>query len=139
MPLVFDVSTEQPILEPAPEVGAVDEDVVELINASTPLGMWRTKYATGHVYFSPETCRIYGIEPTSGPVNLIEVNNRIHPEDLPYCLSLFENSAEEKTGFHYTLRIIDGKGGYKFVRSVGQHRYNADGSCEMIGIFHEVP
>ena len=139
MTLVFDITEDKPIDAPSPEVGVVVEDAVELINSALPLGFWRTEYKTGHVYFSPEVFRIYGFPPMGNPVNLFEINRRIHPEDLKICLGLFEEAARERTGFQYVLRIEDGKGGYKYVRSVGRDRDTPDGAGEMVGIFHEVP
>lgn len=138
MPLVFDITEDRPIETPSAEVRVVAEDAVALIDSKVPLGFWRTVYQTGHVYFSPEVFRIYGLVPSKGPVNLLEVNERIHPEDLKVCLGLFEEAAREKSGFQYCLRIEDGKGGYKYVRSVGRYRETADGFGEMVGIFHEI-
>jgi len=138
LPLVFDITEDRPIETPSAEVRVVVEDAVELIDSRVPLGVWRTVYQTGHVYFSPEVFRIYGLEPSEVPVNLLEINERIHPEDLKVCLGLFEEAAREKNGFQYSLRIEDGKGGYKYVRSVGRYRETVDGFGEMVGIFHEI-
>ena len=139
MSLVFDITEDRSIETPSAEMRVVVEDAVELINSKFPLGFWRTVYQTGHVYFSPEVFRIYGLEPSDGPVNLFEVNKRIHPEDLKVCLGLFEEAAREKTGFQYSLRVEDGNAGYKYVRSVGRYRETPDGFGEMFGIFHEIP
>lgn len=137
--LVYDVTQDNPIGEPPAELKADVNDILALISEDFEIGLWRTEYSTSHVYLSETAARIYGIEPTDKPANLVAVNKLIHPEDLPLCLDMFETAAREKSGFQYTLRISDGKGGYKFVRSVGRYRETANGAGELIGIFHEVP
>ena len=138
MLLVYDVTDLGSFDNSLPQIKGTVEDILELIDCHHQLGFWRTDFASGHVHFSPQTWRIYGLEPRAEAVNLIELNQRVHPEDLPLCLSIFETSARERTGFQYVLRISDGQGGYKFVRSVGQYRDTPGGAGETVGIFHEI-
>jgi len=111
------------------------EELFELVCAHQKYGFWRTELDAGHVFWSSDIFEIYGMTYTSGPINLVEANSAVHPEDLPYMLELFERAAEEKTGFHYILRLQDGDLNYKYVRSVGRYRVTEEGREELYGIF----
>src|ERR1700747_2698686 len=52
------------------------------------LGYWIWNLDTNRVVFSSETCRIYGIKPQEGPIDLEAIRELIHPEDRGY---VFEN------------------------------------------------
>jgi PAS fold. len=115
-------------------------EIVEMLDSHQLFGFWRTELDTGHVFWSSDIFEIYGMEFTDGPINLARSNAAVHPDDLPYMLELFERAAEEKTGFHYILRLKDGPARYKYVRSVGKFRVTPEGREELYGIleqFHE--
>lgn len=111
------------------------DELFELLCAHQKYGFWRTELDAGHVFWSPDIFEIYGMEYTNGPINLVEANSAVHPDDLPYMLELFERASEEKTGFHYILRLKDGESNYKYVRSVGRYRVTEEGREELYGVF----
>ena len=113
------------------------EELFELVCAHQKYGFWRTELDAGHVFWSSDIFEIYGMKCTNGPINLVEANSAVHPDDLPYMLELFERAAEEKTGFHYVLRLKDGNSGYKYVRAVGRYRLTGEGREELYGFFAE--
>lgn len=116
------------------------EEIAGLLDSHQLFGFWRTELDTGHVFWSSDIFEIYGMEFTEGPINLSLSNSAVHPDDLPYMLELYERASEEKTGFHYILRLRDGPARYKYVRSVGKYRVTEEGREELYGIleqFHE--
>ncbi len=131
--------SETPSLEQDLEhIGLTDTEIAGLMSYQHQIGYWRSDMATGHVFWSKEIFDIYGMTYTKGPVNLTLANDAVHPEDLPYMLELLERTAVEKTGFHYVLRLINGRNGIKYVRSVGRFRITDDGREELYGMFEEV-
>ena len=137
--LVYDVTPESGGFELSPEIRFDELTALKLIHDQMPIGLWRADFETGHLYLSAETYRIYGLEPQDGPANIVALNRAIHPDDHDMAMSLIETAARQKCGFQYVLRLEDGKGGYKYVRSVGRYIERADGAGELSGIFHEIP
>ncbi len=137
MPIFMSLGEGQNMHRDFSATGLSESEIANILNMAVPFGFWRTEYATGHVYFSRRTWEIYGLPHSDAPANLVEVNKRIHPEDLKVALEMFEVAAREKIPFDYTLRVNDQSGGYKFVRSCGLYRDTPDGAGMMIGIFHE--
>lgn len=120
-------------------LGLDEQEALGLIHAHVQLGLWRADLDSGHVFFSSETNRIFGLDQTDGPVDLAQAQRAIHPEDIPVALELLETLAREKGAYQFVQRVADGKGGYKFVRVVGRYRAQGDGAGEIIGICHEIP
>lgn len=119
-------------------IGLTDSEIVKLLSCHRPTGYWRSDLATGHVFWSERIFEIYGMKYVKGPVSLPEANGLVHPDDLPLMLELIEQAASEKTGFHYVLRLRNGGGGYKYVRSIGRYRITDDGQEELYGLFEEL-
>ena len=119
-------------------VRVTGEDLMGLVDSHQLFGLWRTELDTGHVFWSSDIFEIYGMEFTDGPINLTLSNAAMHPDDLPYLLELFEHSAEQKTGFHYILRVKDGPSRYKHVRAVGRYRVTPADREELYGFFQQM-
>mgnify|MGYP000117205196 CR=1 FL=1 len=120
-------------------LGVTDADVLTLLSARIAIGLWRSELDTGHMYFSRQTCRIFGLEETQAPVNLTSASHALHPEDAPVALELLEMASREKGSYQAILRVLDAGQRYKFVRIVGRYRSRADGVGEIIGICHDLP
>lgn len=119
-------------------IGLTDAEIVELANFKNALGYWRSDLSTGHVFWSSNIFKIYGMECTTGPVNLTIANDAVHPDDLNFMLELIERAASEKTGFHYVLRVRNGKNGFKYIRAAARYRVTADGREELYGMLEEI-
>ncbi|MDP3523390.1 MAG: diguanylate cyclase [Hoeflea sp.] len=112
---------------------------MDLTSRRRTVGYWRSDLASGHVYWSRAVFDIYGMDYTQGPVNLTAAYANVHREDLNLMLELIERAASEKIGFHYVLRLKNGRDdGFKFVRSVGLYRTTDDGREELFGNLEEI-
>nr|WP_255561467.1 PAS domain-containing protein [Pseudohoeflea sp. DP4N28-3] len=111
------------------------DELFELVCAHQKYGFWRAELDTGSVYWSFDIYDIYGMEYSTGPVNLLKANQAIHPDDLPYMLELMERTAQERTGHHFIVRLKTASGRYTYVRSVGRFRVTEEGREELYGIF----
>jgi len=139
MPVIrFEFSeTENPVQD-LDHIGLTDAEIVDLVSCRHTMGYWRSDLGSGHVFWSRGVFDIYGMEFTSGPVNLTAAYGHVHAEDLNLMLELIERAASEKTGFHYVLRLKTGEDGVKYVRSVGRYRMTSDGREELFGIVEEI-
>lgn len=117
-----------------------DIDVLRLVQTQVALGLWRSDLETGHTFCSRESCRIFGLPETDGPIDFALASRAIHPEDEAVALELIENTAREKGSYHFVMRVAaDEAGQYKYVRVVGRYRAKDNGAGEIIGICHEIP
>lgn len=136
MPLRF----EQPIsakTQTRAHVGISDSEIVQMATAYRNFGFWRFDLDTGHCFASEDIYRIFGMEFSTGPMNLVETMSRVHEDDKPLMMETYEQASLHKAGFHHTYRVKNGLGGYKMVRTVGQFRSCPDTSGDIIGISYE--
>lgn len=113
-----------------------DADVAALFASNRLMGFYRQDIAAGHVYFSEQACLIYGIEPTTAPVNLVEVLSKIHRDDIDLLLMTLEERFRRGKGAHYIFRVADGAGDYRYVRIVSAHRDNGTPGGEVVGVIY---
>lgn len=119
------------------QVGLSSEEVVELAAAFRLYGFWRIDLDSGHFFATEDLCRIFGIEPQDGPINLMAITARIHPEDMPRLMETFERASAERLTYHNIYRIRTDVEDYKYVRSVGKFRDKPGTSGEVVGVTYE--
>ncbi|WP_234811329.1 PAS domain-containing protein [Xaviernesmea oryzae] len=113
------------------------EEVVELATAFRLYGFWRFDIETGHLFATEDVSRIFGIEHREGPMNLVEIGSRIHPEDMPLLMETFERASAGRLTYHNIYRIKSDAEHYKYVRTVGKFRDRPGSSGEVVGITYE--
>ncbi|MBV8584851.1 MAG: GAF domain-containing protein, partial [Verrucomicrobia bacterium] len=94
--------------------------------------------ASGKMYWSQETFRIFGYEPTIGPT-LARVLHRTHPGDRAKTQKVFDQVSNEQQGFDLEHRLLMPDGAVKYVRVVGRPS-TADeaGSFEFVGAITDI-
>ena len=91
------------------------------------------------VYWSEEHFRIFGMEPGRGTVPLREVENRIHPDDLPLFHRIMNESMLEKTDYETDLRVVHPDGSIRNIHSSGHPVLNEAGDLvEFVGTCMDV-
>lgn len=118
------------------ELGISHDDIVELVTAFRLYGFFRMDLDSGHLFATKDIYDIFGMEFHDAPLNLIELRERVHPDDLPMLMGSFERAAERKEIYHAIYRVR-GKNGYKFARTVGKYREREGGAGEIVGIVYE--
>lgn len=118
------------------QVGISDAECVDLATAFRPFGFWRFDIEAGHFFATEEVYKIFSMEFTEGPMNLVEVSSKVHPDDLPLLMEAFEHTSVNKVSYH-TIYRIQCSGSYKFIRTVGKYRQKTPTSGEIIGISYE--
>jgi PAS domain S-box-containing protein len=88
--------------------------------------------ASGEIYWSRETFRIFGYEPSPKvPIELAV--QRIHPEDRPAIVDLMDRASHTREAFVFDHRLLMPDGSVKHVRVVGQPSEGSSGSFEFVG------
>ena len=129
-------SDHRPPLSEADRFDLSDTDVATLFASNRLMDFYRQDIAAGHVYFSEQACRIYGIEPTTAPVNLVEVLSKIHRDDIDLLLMTLEERVRRGKGAHYVFRVADGASGYRYVRLISAYRDNGTPGGEVVGVVY---
>lgn len=119
-------------------VGLNDIEVLELIASFRLCGYWRFDLDTGHLFGTPDFTEIFGMAPSSCPLNVVELSSTIHPDDLSVMMETFERASAARLTYHNLYRVKAANGLYKFVRSVGRFRTSAASQGEVIGMTYEL-
>ena len=75
--------------------------------------------ATGQLYWSEETYRIFDCDPAT-PVTLQTVLERTHPEDRQYMLAQIDRTAAEQRDYAHEYRLMMPDGSVKHLRIVAR-------------------
>ena len=93
--------------------------------------------STGEIYWSSETFRVFGYEPTAHP-RIELVVRRTHPEDLAYVQQLIERVTRERTEFDFEHRLLMPDGSVKHLRVVGRPSNDEGGRFEFVGAVTDI-
>jgi PAS domain S-box-containing protein len=88
--------------------------------------------ATGPVYWSEESYRIWGFDPRQGFPDLESVLERIHPDDRDIVNKEAFEALRQNRKYATELRIVPPDGTVKHLESIGYPLLSADGEPEMI-------
>jgi PAS domain S-box-containing protein len=101
-------------------------------------GSWARSVATGDVYFSRESYRIFGLDPGT-KITLELLLGRLHPEDRPAYAGVIQKAIEEASDFEMDYRIILDDGSISHIHSVGHPVQGASGfPVEFVGTIMDV-
>jgi PAS domain-containing protein len=120
-----------------PSIPLTAEEVVDLASAFELFGYWRLDIDSGHLFATEDICRIFGLPPTEGPLNLVTFTSRIHPDDMPVLMEIYERISQERLVYQNVYRVKSDGEGYKYVRSVGRFRDKPGTGGEIVGFTEE--
>lgn len=133
----YDIQADAFARQDLSHLGIADAEIVELTTAFRRIGFWRSDVASGLSYWSEGLFRIFGMECTTGPVNMSAAYERLHPDDLGPLSEVVEQAIAERTAYHFILRIRTRCDEYRFVRSVGKYRDDGEGEGQLVGMCYE--
>ena len=93
--------------------------------------------STGEIYWSQETFRIFGYEPSLQPT-IQRVVERIHPEDRLAVDQSMNLAARDKTSIDLEHRLLMPDGSVKYLRVVGYPTDREPGSFEFVGAVSDI-
>ena len=99
-------------------------------------GSFGWNVATGQIYWSPETFRIFEFEPAA-KVTIESILQRTHPEDRSSLQQLIERVSHERTGFDVEHRLQMPDGSTKYLHVVGRPSEN-EGGPEFVGAVTDI-
>lgn len=95
---------------------------------------WKHDLSTGKVKATPETYRIFDIQPEEDASDPALYFGRIHPEDRPRVQELFQRCEIDKADYEADFRIVLPDGSIRHQRSVGHPVLNHAGELvEFVG------
>jgi PAS domain S-box-containing protein len=100
-------------------------------------GSFSWDVSSGEIYWSQETFRIFGYEPTT-KISIGLIMQRTHPEDRAAVRELVERVSREKTAFDFEHRLLMPDGSVKYLRVVGRPSADNSGGFEFIGAVTDV-
>jgi hypothetical protein len=119
-------------------VGLSDAEVLELTTSFRFCGFWRFEIESGHFFGTPDLCRIFGLPRCDGPIDLLHLSSRIHPDDLSMMMETFERASAARLTYHNLYRIKTDAESYRYVRSVGKFRADEGEKGVVIGMTYEL-
>jgi PAS domain S-box-containing protein len=93
--------------------------------------------ASGTIYWSEETYRIFGIEP-GAPPTLENVVQRTHPDDRAAVQTTIESAQREGLDFEHKYRLLMPNGSLKHLHVVARAVANDGGRLEFVGAVMDV-
>jgi hypothetical protein len=101
-------------------------------------GFWRMELDSGLVFATAGLFHIFGLEPREGPANVVQMCERIHPDDLPRLMKTFEDAGSTKLNYSCTFRVRRSPGRYKTVLSEGMFQPLCGQSGAITGMTYEI-
>jgi len=99
-------------------------------------GSFGRQVASGRLYWSAETFRIFGYESTAEPT-LKQLFERIHPEDRQRVRDVMDEASRERKDFDFEHRLLMADGSVKFLRVIG-HPSNVETDFEFLGAVTDI-
>ena len=103
------------------------------------IGHYELNPIDNQVTWSAELCRICGLPPGDGPIDLAVVFEMIHPEDREYAARVLEEAIRSGTHLKAEHRIVRPDGEVRFVQVLGTVKRDASGRAyEMFGTSQDI-
>jgi len=105
----------------------------------THVGYWVWDLETNRLIVSDEYCRILGLTPRKGPIDLAIVREIIHPEDREYVFRTAEEAVRSGERADCEHRILRPNGDLRVVHSLGDLRKDSSGRpYQMFGTTQDI-
>jgi PAS domain S-box-containing protein len=103
------------------------------------IGHYEFNPAENQVTWSAELCRIWGLTPVKGPIDMAVVFEMVHPEDREYAASALEEIIRSGTHLRAEHRIVRPDGEVRFVQVLGTVKRDASGlAYELFGTSQDI-
>jgi len=102
-------------------------------------GSWARCISTGELYWSRESCFIFGLDPEGPSPTFETLLNRIHPEDRDSARDTIQNAVVRRSDFEVDYRIVLDDGTVRHIHVVGHPVINDAGQVnEFVGTHVDV-
>jgi two-component system, cell cycle sensor histidine kinase and response regulator CckA len=117
------------------EHAALERTTQQLVEAQriAGLGSWEWDMVTDRLWWSEESCRIYGVEPPGDGLHYRDFVERIHPEDRDMVETTVQRAYESAGRFSMLHRIVRADDEVRTVQGRGEVVVDDDRVIGMIG------
>jgi PAS domain S-box-containing protein len=102
------------------------------------LGYWVWDLDSNRVILSDETCRIFGLAPQVGSMDIAAVGEMFHPDDREAVFRTAEEAIRSGTRAECEHRLIRPDGEVRVVHSLGDVRKNSEGRAQLFGTTQDI-
>ncbi|HXV99028.1 MAG TPA: GAF domain-containing protein, partial [Anaerolineae bacterium] len=103
------------------------------------LGNWVSNLQTGHLHWSDEIYRIFGLAPQEFSATVDAFFSRVHPDDLAYVNKALEEAMARHKDYNVNHRIVRDNGEVRFVHQEAEITFDEAGKpLQMFGIVQDV-
>ncbi|HET9379156.1 MAG TPA: PAS domain-containing protein [Chthoniobacterales bacterium] len=103
------------------------------------IGHYEFNPVQNHVTWSAELCRIWGLPPVNGPIDMAMVFEMVHPDDREYAARIVEETIRSGTHLKAEHRIVRPDGEVRFVQVLGTVKRDASGRAyELFGTSQDI-
>ena len=100
-------------------------------------GSFGWNVATGDIYWSKETYRIFACDPAIRPNSQL-IMERAHPEDRASVREVTDRAAQEQRDYEHEYRIMLPDGSVKHLRALARATINGSGDLEFVGAVTDI-
>ena len=93
----------------------------------THVGYWERDIVTGHVTWSDETYRIFGLQPQERPMDLNVIMQMVHPEDRQFVSRTQKEALVAGPRYDFEYRLLRPTGELRIVHAEGYIKKDASG------------
>lgn len=118
---------------------ADSEQRYQLAIAGSRQGLWDIDVVTGHLFVSPELEQMLDMPVGSFGDRRSDIIKRLHPDERENVIAQLNALVAQGQGFETELRVLDGRGQYRWVRAAGRARLGPDGrAVRMLGSIQDI-
>ncbi len=120
---------------------ALRESETRLLEAQdiADLGTWELDFQTGKIWWSPQTYRIYGIDPSSPPPTMPELLETVHPDDKEMVRSNIQHTTLTGVPYRVKRRIFRPNGELRHVVTTARILHDSEGNqSKVVGVVQDV-
>jgi PAS domain S-box-containing protein len=113
------------------------EAYLDQAQAASHTGSFGWNAVTDEIYWSAETYRIYGFDPTAPPT-LAQIVRQTHPEDRDALARRLERARHENSDYDLEYRLLMGDGSVKHLQVVARASAGESGDLEFVGAVMDI-
>ena len=118
---------------------ADSEQRYQLAIAGSRQGLWDIDVVSGHLFVSPELEQMLDYPVGSFGDNRQDIIRRLHPDERDDVVRQLNALVAQGQGFETELRVLDGRGQYRWVRAAGRARLGPTGKpARMLGSIQDI-
>lgn len=105
----------------------ISEERLSKAQKMAHVGNWEKNYLTGHLYWSEEVYRIYGVDPSRFIPSSQAFRDAMHPDDRETYRKTLQAAINERKKLEMDFRVVRPDGEVRTVHTIGEVSYDSSG------------